>query len=118
MRNPSMWKDEAWLLDMLNACQRIQRHAQGSDDTAFLGDDLRQDAIVRQFTVLGEAAKRISQEYRTAHPEIPWQQIAGFRDVVVHQYERVNLPRVWQIVTDELPRLIAQLTTLVPPETP
>jgi len=103
---------------MLNACQRIQRHAQGTDGTAFLGDDLRQDAIVRQFTVLGEAAKRVSQEYRASHPEIPWQQIAEFRDVVVHQYERVNLPRVWQIVTDELPRLAAQLAALVPPETP
>jgi uncharacterized protein with HEPN domain len=96
----------------------IQRHAQGVDGAAFLGDDLRQDAIVRQFTVLGEAAKRVSPEFRVAHPEIPWQQIAGFRDVVVHQYERVNLPRVWQIVTDELPRLTEQLTALVPPATP
>jgi uncharacterized protein with HEPN domain len=113
-----MWKDDAWLLDMLNACRRIQRHAQGADGAAFLGDDLRQDAIVRQFTVLGEAAKRVSREYRASHPEIPWQQIAGFRDVVVHQYERVDLPRVWQIVTDELPRLAAQLAELVPPETP
>jgi uncharacterized protein with HEPN domain len=113
-----MWKDDAWLLDMLNACRRIQRHAQGVDGAAFLGDDLRQDAIVRQFTVLGEAAKRVSPEFRVAHPEIPWQQIAGFRDVVVHQYERVNLPRVWQIVTDELPRLTEQLTALVPPATP
>lgn len=113
-----MWKDDAWLLDMLNACRRIQRHAQGVDGAAFLSDDLRQDAIVRQFTVLGEAAKRVSPEVRTAHPEIPWQQIAGFRDVVLHQYERVNLPRVWQIVTDELPRLAAQLAALVPPETP
>ena len=68
-----MWKDDAWLLDMLNACRRIQRHAQGADGAAFLGDDLRQDAIVRQF---------------------------------------------WQIVTDELPRLAAQLAALAPPETP
>jgi uncharacterized protein with HEPN domain len=113
-----MWKDDAWLLDMLNACRRIQRHAHGVDGAAFLADDLRQDAIVRQFTVLGEAAKRVSPEYCAAHPEIPWQQIAGFRDVVVHQYERVNLPRVWQIVTDELPRLTARLAALVPPEAP
>jgi uncharacterized protein with HEPN domain len=111
-----MWKDEAWLLDMLNACRRIQRHAQGLDEAAFLGDDLRQDAIVRQLTVLGEAAKRVSPEYRAAHPEIPWQQIAGFRDVIVHQYERVDLPRVWHVVRDELPRLATRLATLVPPE--
>jgi uncharacterized protein with HEPN domain len=53
-----------------------------------------------------------------AHPEIPWQQIAGFRDVVVHQYERVELPRVWQIVTEDLVSLTATLASLVPPEKP
>jgi uncharacterized protein with HEPN domain len=111
-----MWKDEAWILDMLNACRRIQRYAQGVDGVTFLGDELRQDAIVRQLTVLGEAAKRVSLEYLTAHPEIPWQQIAGFRDIVVHQYERVDLPRVWQIVTEHLVLLAAQLAALVPPE--
>ncbi len=111
-----MWKDDAWILDMLNACRRIQRYARGINEAAFLGDDLRQDAIARQLTVLGEAAKRVSPEYRKAHPEIPWQQIAGFRDIIVHQYERVNLPRVWQIVTEDLVRLAEQLAALVPPE--
>lgn len=113
-----MWKDDAWILDMLNACRRIERYAQGVNGAAFLGDELRQDAIVRQLTILGEAAKRVSPKYRTAHPEIPWQQIAGFRDVMVHQYERVDLPRVWQIVTEDLVRLSAHLATLVPPERP
>ena len=113
-----MWRDDAWILDMLNACRRVQRYAQGMNGAAFLGDELRQDAILRQLTILGEAAKRVSSEYRTAHPEIPWQQIAGFRDIVVHQYERVNLPRVWQIVSEDLVRLAAQLATLVPPERP
>ena len=89
-----MWKDDAWILDILNACQRIHRYAQGVDGLGFLSDELRQDAIVRQLTILGEAAKRVSPDYRTAHPEIPWHQIAGFRDVVVHQYEWVDFPRV------------------------
>lgn len=113
-----MWKDDAWILDMLNACRRIQRYAQGVDGAAFLGDELRQDAIIRQLTVLGEAAKRVSEDYCMAHPEIPWHQIAGFRDVVVHQYERVDLPRVWQIVAEDLNRLAAHLAALVPRKTP
>ena len=113
-----MWKDDAWILDMLNACRRIQRYAHGVDGAAFLGDELRQDAIIRQLTILGEAAKRVSPNCRMAHPEIPWQQIAGFRDVVVHQYERVELPRVWQIVTEDLVSLTATLASLVPPEKP
>jgi uncharacterized protein with HEPN domain len=113
-----MWKDDAWILDMLNACRRIQRYAHGVDGAAFLSDELRQDAIVRQLTILGEAAKRVSPDFRTAHPEIPWQQIAGFQDVVVHQYERVELPRVWQIVTEDLVSLTAKLASLVPLEKP
>jgi uncharacterized protein with HEPN domain len=113
-----MWKDDAWLLDMLNACRKIQRYAQGVDDAAFLNDELRQDAIIRQLIILGEAAKRVSQDYCRTHPEIPWQQIAGFRDVVVHQYERVDLPRVWRIVTEDLNRLAAHLAALVPQKAP
>jgi len=100
-----MWKDDAWILDMLNACRRIQRYTQGVSGATFLTDELRQDAIIRQLTILGEAAKRLSSEYRAAHPDIPWHEIAGFRDVVVHQYERVDLPRVWQIVAVDLDRL-------------
>jgi uncharacterized protein with HEPN domain len=61
---------------------------------------LHQDAILRQLTIVGEAAKRISTEFRTEHPQIPWTKIAGFRDVVVHDYFRVDLQEVWRIVQE------------------
>ncbi len=109
-----MSRDDAQLLDMLLACKKIQRYATGLDGTAFLADELRQDGILRQLTVLGEAAKRVSPEFRAAHPEIPWQDIAGFRDVVVHRYARVQLPRVWEIVTRDLVPLKAALERLLP----
>ncbi len=72
-----MSRDEAQLLDMLFACQKIQRYATGLDGAAFLADELRQDGILRQLTILGEAAKRVSTEYRAAHREIPWEDIGG-----------------------------------------
>ncbi len=109
-----MSRDDAQLLDMLLACQKIQRYATGLDGAAFLADELRQDGILRQLTVLGEAAKRVSPQFRAAHPEIPWQDIAGFRDVVVHRYARVQLPRVWEIVTRDLVALKAALERLLP----
>jgi uncharacterized protein with HEPN domain len=111
-----MWRDDAWLLDMLQACRKALRHAQGLTEPSFLASGLHQDAIVRQLTILGEAAKQISPDFRAAHPEIPWRKIAGFRDVAVRGYFRVDLQRVWHIVEEDLPRLSVALEGLVPPE--
>jgi uncharacterized protein with HEPN domain len=65
---------------------------------------------------LGEASKKISNELRVAHPEVPWKKVAGFRDVVVHDYFGVNLKEVWRIIQDDLPALVKLLEPLVPPE--
>jgi uncharacterized protein with HEPN domain len=67
-------------------------------------------------TIVGEAAKRVSADFRGDHHGIPWRQIAGFRDVVVHDYARVDLQEVWRIVQQDLPSLIILLEPLVPPE--
>jgi len=111
-----MWRDEAWLLDMLQACRKALNYAQGLNESGFLASSLQQDAILRQLTIVGEAAKQVSADYRTAHPEIPWKRISGFRDVVVHGYFQVDLNRVWQIVQEDLPSLVTALEGLVPPE--
>jgi uncharacterized protein with HEPN domain len=111
-----MWRDEANVLDMLHACERALRHAAGLTATAFLADELRQDAILRQLIVLGEAATRISPDYRAAHPQIAWQGLAGLRDLVVRQHDRVDLPEIWRIVAQEVATLQQRLAPLVPPE--
>jgi uncharacterized protein with HEPN domain len=111
-----MWRDEAWLLDMLQACRKALQHAEGLTEQGFHASALYQDAIIRQLTVLGEAAKQISPEFRDAHPEVPWKKIAGFRDVVVHAYFRLDLDQVWRIVQHDLPGLTVTLERLVPPE--
>ena len=106
--------DAAWLVDMFLACEKIERFVRGVDGSAFLGDELRQEAILRQLTVLGEAAKNVSAEFRLAHPEIPWQELARFRDLVVHRYRRLQLAKVWEIVTDDVVVLKRHLDPLVP----
>ncbi len=111
-----MWRDDAWLLDMLHASQRALHHSEGLSEHRFHVSGLHQDAIIRQLTILGEAAKQVSPDFRNAHPEIPWKKIAGFRDVVVHAYFRVDLDQVWRIVQEDLPRVAALLEPLVPPE--
>jgi len=111
-----MWRDDAWLLDMLQACRKALQHAEGLDGHRFHVSPLHQDAIIRQLSILGEAAKQVSPEFRDAHPEIPWKKIAGFRDVVVHAYFRVDLDQVWRIVQHDLPGLTATLEQMIPPE--
>lgn len=111
-----MWRDDAWLLDMLQASRKALKYAQGLSEDDFLASGLHQDAILRQLAIIGEAAKRISAEYRAAHPEVPWRKVTGFRDVVVHEYFRVNLKQVWRIVQEDVPALVAVLEPLVPSE--
>lgn len=111
-----MWRDTSWVLDMVQAARRALEHARGLTEAQFMASTLHQDAILRQLTILGEAAKRVSVEFRAEHHGVPWTKIAGFRDVVVHDYFRVDLPEVWRIVREELPRLLNLLEPLVPPE--
>ena len=111
-----MWRDLAWILDMLQASQKALEYARGLSEVEFRRSGLHQDAIVRQLTIVREAAKRVSAEFRISHPEVPWRQVAGFRDVVVHDYFRVDLQEVWRIVQENLPALVAILEPLVPPE--
>lgn len=111
-----MWRDAAWVLDMLQAARKILEYARGLSGPQFRESSLHQDAILRQLTILGEAAKRVSTEFRAQHPGIPWRKIAGFRDVVVHDYLFVNIEEVWRIVREDVPGLIELLKPIVPPE--
>lgn len=61
------------------------------------------DAVVRNFEVMGEASKRVSDETRRAHPDVPWRDIARFRDVLIHRYDEVVPSEVWRIAREELP---------------
>jgi uncharacterized protein with HEPN domain len=73
-----MWRDDAWLLDMLQSAQKALQYSRGFAETQFVDDSLRQDAILRQLTILGESCKRISAEVKAAHPDIPWKKSPDF----------------------------------------
>lgn len=98
--------------DMLDRIDRIARYTRGLDHGAFVDDEKTIDAVVRSFEVIGEAARRLPPEFKARHSEIPWHQIAGLRNRIVHEYFDVDLGLVWEIATTELPRLKVFLTTL------
>ena len=77
---------------------------------------MRQSAILYQITIVGEASKRLSQTYREQHPEILWRRIAGMRDIIAHQYERVNFDTIWEVIHQDIPELLAMIAPLLPQE--
>jgi uncharacterized protein with HEPN domain len=111
-----MWRDKASLLDMLLAARQARDLCKGQTREAFLGNDVIQAAVFYWLTVLGEAARTVSAETRQTQAEIPWSDIIGLRNILVHQYGRVNPQIVWDIVRSNVPALIAVLESIVPPE--
>ena len=100
------------LADMLERIERIERFAAGYDRDAFLCDDKTADSVVRNLEVIGEAASRLPSEFRDGHSDVPWRQIVGLRNRVVHAYFDVDLELVWEIVRQGLPALKAALRAL------
>lgn len=99
-----MKDDRLYLIHILECLARIERYtAEGKD--AFLHDTKTQDAVLRNLQTLSESTQRLSTPLKTAHREVDWERIAGFRNVLVHDYLGLNLVRVWEIVEHGLPEL-------------
>jgi uncharacterized protein with HEPN domain len=97
-------EDLLYLIHILDAFGKIQTYTtQGRE--VFFANPVIQDAVVRNYEIVGEAAKRVSSALREAHPEIPWTGLAGLRDVLIHRYAEVNVDRVWAVTAKELPAL-------------
>jgi uncharacterized protein with HEPN domain len=107
-------KDTATILDIQRASLKVIQFHQDICKTDFMEDDKTQSAIVFQLMIIGEAVKRLSQEFRTLHPETPWQLMAGMRDKLIHNYDDIDWEEVWKTSTTDIPVLLAQLNPLIP----
>lgn len=103
-----------YLVHILECLGRIQEFT-GNGKAAFLSERIIQDAVARNFEIMGEAAKRVPSEYRESRPEIPWRMMAAFRDVLIHDYEGIDLNRVWDVIEMELPPLKTAISAILPP---
>ena len=100
------------LEDIMLAIQKISRYSSQMDHDAFLSDDLVIDAVARNLEIIGEAARQLPEEFRRAHPQIPWTQIAGLRNRIVHDYFGLDLEIIWEIIQHYLPELEKQVRVL------
>ena len=109
-----MHRDEATLLDIAMAARLVLEFKEGMDKAAFLDDVKTQSSVLHQLMVMGEAVKRLSDGFRTRHPEIPWSLMAGMRDKLVHGYDIVDMEEVWKTANRDVPDLLHWLEPLLP----
>jgi uncharacterized protein with HEPN domain len=105
--------DREFLSDILESLRRADSYVAGMKYEEFLTDLKTQDAVIRTLEIVGEATKRLSQEVREQYTGIPWKNMAGVRDKLIHDYFGINFDIVWQIVNDELPSVAVQIREIL-----
>lgn len=103
-----------YLIDMMEACDRIIEYTSASSPAQFAADRMKVDAVTRNVEVLGEAAKHVPEDVRKLSPAIPWAEITGMRDVVIHDYFGVDIDIVSDVAFKHVPALRDQLAQLLP----
>lgn len=107
-------RDDASLLDMAISIRLILEFTQNMNQTEFEVDRKTQSAVLYQIAILGEAVKRLSPSFRNEHPDIPWASIAGMRDKLVHDYDGIDIKRVWLTIETSIPELLKGIDPLLP----
>jgi len=108
----SKYRDDIVLKDILVASQRIIEFVADTNQETFVDDLKTRSAVLYQLTVIGEAVKRLSKEFRSAHRKIPWALMAGMRDHLVHAYDLVDWDEVWKTATKDIPDLLEKIEPL------
>ena len=111
-------RDLVYVGHMLDMARKAFGKTQGISRDAYDADENLRLALIHLIQTIGEAARRVSREFLDRHPEIQWADIIGMRHKVVHDYLGVDEDIVWQVVTEDLPKLVAALEPIVPPTPP
>ena len=105
-----------FLEDMMTAIVKIEEYTREMDRDTFMRNVLVQDAVIRNFEVIGEAAKHVPKRIRDKHPHLEWREAAGFRDVLIHDYFGIDVESVWETVTRNIPVLKVHLADVLQAE--
>lgn len=105
--------NSVYLRHILDAIAKVEKYLQGKDEMDFNGDTLLQDGVIRQIEIIGEATKQISMELRAKYNHLPWQDIAGMRDKLIHGYFGVDIGQVWLTAIEDLPLLKVEIERIL-----
>ena len=106
-------RDSVFIAQMIEAAEAALEFCEGQTAESFAGDRLVGFAVVRAIQLVGQAARGVSTRLQAAHPEIPWREIVGMRNVVVHDYADVDMALIWKTVHDDLPGLAERLRAIL-----
>ncbi len=98
---------------ILDAIAKAETYIQGIDEVTFNQNALIQDGVIRQIEIIGEATKRLSSELRTQYAHLPWDDMAGMRDKLIHDYFGVDIEKVWLTAKDDLPALKSEVVKIL-----
>ena len=107
--------DTAYLWDMLDAAKSAVEYTSGKTFEQYIQGPMLRHAVERVVEIIGEAARNVSDEFRTQHPEIPWKQIVAQRHIVAHEYDDLQDNLIWTVATQHAADLIRLLEPLIPP---
>lgn len=102
-----------YVKDIIDSIQKIEQYTKGLSVEKFKEEDLIIDAVIRNFEIIGEASKNIPEEIKTQHPDIPWKEMAGMRDKVIHEYFGVDFDIVWKTISTRLTSLKESLSNIL-----
>ena len=108
-------RDAGYLWDIVQRSRSVIRITAGCSLEDFESDEMLRLAVERQVGVIGEAARRVSPAFRDAHPEIPWSAIVAHRNILTHEYGRIDLNRLWVVASERVPELLGLIEPLIPP---
>ena len=106
-------RDAASVWDMFHAVQGVVKAMEGVTPEHYAGEENLRLSIERRLEILGEAARRVSPEFRNEHPEVPWRNVIGQRNILIHEYDDIDLMWTWRFSIDDAPKLLKTLKKIV-----